>query len=146
MRRTIYLIIYTSPLFPAHWSLWIPRKDKPSVGKRIHAEGNSHSGFTIAFERNYNIDEDGRRYQLIALADVADACVEDSRRDEDELPSTDQVPCDRVEELALGVEAPGKSLKEVGTEVCWFRLYFRTSTIPCGVLLINLCAGTETSR
>lgn len=72
MPRTVYLIVYNSPLFPAHWALWIPRASPPNLGKLIHATGDARNGFTIAFERNYDINGTTRAYQIIPLAQVLD--------------------------------------------------------------------------
>ncbi|KAF2681241.1 hypothetical protein K458DRAFT_420760 [Lentithecium fluviatile CBS 122367] len=114
MPRTIYLAIYNSRLFPAHWALWIPHKDDPAIGKRIHANGNASEGFTIDFERNHNIEETTGSYQLLALAEVADKFLEDVRGGGTQ--GVDQVACDWVEEVALSVQAPGKSLTHVRAE------------------------------
>ncbi|KAJ8592657.1 hypothetical protein M405DRAFT_787133 [Rhizopogon salebrosus TDB-379] len=43
--RTITIIMYPSPMFPAHWVMWIPSCSKQEVGKAIHTVGDAQSGF-----------------------------------------------------------------------------------------------------
>src|SRR6187551_3436105 len=42
--RTLYVLVYPSPLFAAHWSFWLPYLDisgrEARVGDRIHATGD----------------------------------------------------------------------------------------------------------
>jgi hypothetical protein len=70
MPRTVYLVVYNSPLFPAHWGLWIPQLDNPDVGKFIEAAGDAANGFDISFERNYDLGSTPRAYRKLPLADV----------------------------------------------------------------------------
>jgi hypothetical protein len=101
MPRTLSLLIFSSPLFPVHRSLWILSTSTPHIGKRLHATGSE-----IAFERNYNIDTETRRYQILSLGEVLDdAFVMDVKGDGSE--STDQVASDYLEDVVRGVEAPG---------------------------------------
>src|SRR4051812_19269614 len=115
MSRSIYLIVFNSPLFPAHWALWVPHSDTPATGTYLNATGDAATGFTIEIERNYALGADGRRYQVILLAGVQDEHVVDVKGDGG--ASTDCIARDYLEEIALGVEPPGKSLVSVGDEV-----------------------------
>jgi hypothetical protein len=110
MARSIYLIVYNSRLFPAHWSLWIPSLSDPTIGKRIQATGDALTGFTIAFERNYDIEATNRAHRLITLAEVDDIYVDDGDSCKGGPESTDARPIDKLEKIALSVPAPGPSL------------------------------------
>jgi hypothetical protein len=108
MPRTLSLLIFSSPLFPVHRSLWILSTSTPHIGKRLHATGSE-----IAFERNYNIDTETRRYQILSLGEVLDdAFVMDVKGDGSE--STDQVASDYLEDVVRGVEAPEEFGGEYG--------------------------------
>ncbi|PSN68872.1 hypothetical protein BS50DRAFT_572057 [Corynespora cassiicola Philippines] len=60
MTRPIHILVYSSPLFPAHWSLCIPHVDDPDIGTRIHVSGDAAPGYETAFERNYNLSTTSR--------------------------------------------------------------------------------------
>ncbi|KAF2013355.1 hypothetical protein BU24DRAFT_442470 [Aaosphaeria arxii CBS 175.79] len=108
MSRPINLLIYNSPLFPAHWSLWLPSAADPNIGKRIHVTGDSAFGFETVFERNYNLAATRRRYQIVPLAQVLEHHVANDEGDSG--PSSDNTARDYVEQVALSVPAPGPSL------------------------------------
>ncbi|KAI1295278.1 hypothetical protein F5Y03DRAFT_371858 [Xylaria venustula] len=108
MPRKIYLIVYKSPLFPAHWALWVPSKAKPNIGKRIHAEGDAATGFRLSFDRNYNITQDSRKYEVLTLAEIEQDLVLDTPGDGTN--SVDAEPRDAVETVAAKVPPPGRSL------------------------------------
>ncbi|RMZ68164.1 phosphotransferase family [Pyrenophora seminiperda CCB06] len=108
MTRTVYLLIYSSPLFPAHWALWIPSLHDPTIGKRLHVEGDASNGFEIAFIRNYVLDVTSRPHQSLPLAEVADHHVLDVNGDGS--PSSDSIAHDDLERVLLSVPAPGASL------------------------------------
>lgn len=116
MPRAIYLIVYNSRLFPAHWALWIPSLSEPDIGKRIHAEGDALTGFQIYFERNYDISTTARAHQAIPLAQVLDHYVVDVTGDG--TCSRDQTAHDRIEQVALGIPPPGASLVSATSSVC----------------------------
>ncbi|KUJ07754.1 uncharacterized protein LY89DRAFT_660007 [Mollisia scopiformis] len=116
-KRPIYIISYTSPLFPAHWSLWIPSsynsltKTPGTSGKRIHVTGDALNGFTHEFSRNYDIDDDSRAKTIHFISWVEAVNVVDG--DDAGDPVEDVVATDKMEEWALKVEAPGRSLRGV---------------------------------
>jgi hypothetical protein len=104
--RPVYLIIYSSRLFPAHWSLWIPSLSNGNIGRRIHVIGDALNGFQLEFDRKYDIEADDRPYQLLHLADtlIHSAAVT-------ELDTGGISPQDKLEEIALTVPAPAGSLR-----------------------------------
>ncbi|KAJ7288477.1 hypothetical protein C8J57DRAFT_517703 [Mycena rebaudengoi] len=107
--REIYLIIYHSPLFPAHWALWIPLPSDSDRGKRVHVTGDAAGGFAHEFSRNYRRSEDSRRHSVVLLGEVPDEwVVDDSPGPEN---AVDTEPQDELERVALGVPAPGKTLR-----------------------------------
>ncbi|KAI0534870.1 hypothetical protein GGR58DRAFT_480990 [Xylaria digitata] len=108
MSRTICLIVYKSPLFPAHWALWVPSEADPNIGKRIHAEGNAAAGFRLSFNRNYDVTTESRRYETLVVAKVGAGLLIDTPGDE--MNSVDAEPQDMVEKVAAKVPTPGPSL------------------------------------
>ena len=108
MTRTVYLVVYNSRLFPAHWNLWIPSLNSSSIRKRLHAEGDAANRFEVVFERNYALDATSRQHQCLPLAEIADHHVIDV--DGDGSPSSDSIAHDNFEQVLLGVPAPDASL------------------------------------
>ncbi|KAH7134329.1 kinase-like domain-containing protein [Dactylonectria macrodidyma] len=109
MSRAVYVIVYTSRLFPAHWALWIPSQGDSAIGKRVHATGDARAGFEVEFDRNYDIEHTGRQHQLVPLAQVHEIFINDVSCTVGPLSSECQ-PCDKIEEIALLVSAPSPSL------------------------------------
>ncbi|RYO76743.1 hypothetical protein DL766_010115 [Monosporascus sp. MC13-8B] len=84
--RILYLLSYVpSPLFPGHWSMWVPYRgsDGSASGKgtRLHVTGDSRSGFAHDFahdfDRGYDPGEDDRRPWARAVARIEERRVED---------------------------------------------------------------------
>jgi hypothetical protein len=115
MTRTVYLVVYNSPLFPAHWGLWIPSLNDSTVGKLLNAEGDAANGFEIVFERNYAIDATSRQHQFLLLAEVSDHHVVDVKGDGS--PGSDSTAHDNLEQVLLSVPAPGASLVSYSSQV-----------------------------
>jgi hypothetical protein len=123
MPSKIYLIVYRSRLFPAHWSLWIPSdrisRHNIAFGKIIHVTGDSRAGFVHEFKRNYELAGTGRAYDMFLLGSTSESSnvvVVDVVGNEEF--STDDVANDIIEQYALAVPAPGKSLRSTSNEVC----------------------------
>lgn len=124
-KQPLFLIIYPSPLFAAHWSLFLPTPPNESLGTRIHVTGSSLSGFTHEFVRSYDLSDESRAYKLLPLPDVdsefvTDSGVERGSCDQDNgAETTNARPASELERIALEVPAPGKSLKgvDVGGDV-----------------------------
>ncbi|TGJ79164.1 hypothetical protein E0Z10_g9601 [Xylaria hypoxylon] len=108
MPKTVYLIIYKSPLFPAHWALWIPSEADPNIGKRIHAEGDAATGFRLSFDRNYDIRQESRKHETLVVAKVGAGHLIDTPGNG--VNSVDTEPMDAVETVAAKVLTPGTSL------------------------------------
>ncbi|KZT50419.1 hypothetical protein CALCODRAFT_478409 [Calocera cornea HHB12733] len=117
--RSVYLIVYHSPLFPAHWALYIPNlppneeREPNQVGRVLNVVGSSFSGFRHEFKRNYDLVADGRSYSLFLLDGEVDSALvgEPGERE-----SIDGEAMDALEGLALTVPAPGPSLLSADTQ------------------------------
>jgi hypothetical protein len=125
MPRSIYIVVYASPLFPAHWAVWIPSLAGPDIGKRIHVSGDVHKGFEHGFERNYNLAGTGRAHTLIPIGEVGEDYVTDTPLDGQ--LSVDRIPRDQLERVALTIPAPGPSMNSasrsaVGCQLTLFQL------------------------
>lgn len=116
--RPVYLIVYNSPLFAAHWSLFIPQLGSDTLGKLIHVTGDVREGFQHQFKRNYDLSETTHGYQRIALPSVAANHIVDVRGNGQR--SSDTTPHDDLERIALEVPAPGPSLRSATAGVSAF--------------------------
>jgi hypothetical protein len=120
MSQDIFLLTYDSPLFPAHWSMWVPSDrlgpggDHNPLGKVIQVVGDPREGFEHEFKRNDELEGTGCRYHQFLLASVPKAFVVDVVGDGSF--TTDKVAVDGIERCALSVPAPGKSLKPVDSD------------------------------
>jgi hypothetical protein len=118
MSRTLYLLVSPSPLFPAHWMLFISSKGNEEIGLGINAVGYASSGFDLLFERNYRpADARPPLYPSIPLGQLNDEHVVDA--DLDGLQSQDSTPGSTIEKIAISVPAPKASLQPVSS-VCLF--------------------------
>ena len=101
MTSVLNLIVYHSPLFAAHWALFLPSTNS-ITGWRIHADGSPASGFEVLFEE-YNLTECTQSYGIIELGAVE---IKD------------------LERVARSIEAPKKSLVSAAGPVRIHRCYF----------------------
>ncbi|KAL2214140.1 hypothetical protein CC79DRAFT_114311 [Sarocladium strictum] len=68
---TLYVHVYPSPLFAAHWSFFLPREDlKSEIGDRIHVTGDGLNGFEYEYVRDYDPKEDARRPNAFPIGRV----------------------------------------------------------------------------
>jgi hypothetical protein len=104
--REIYLVVYHSQLFPAHWALFIPKKIRTETGRTSYAEtrkyinvlGDPATGFEHEIKRNQDITEHSSNNTCILIGTVKEKYVSDNGDDE-------------IETLALAISALAKSLK-----------------------------------
>ncbi|PQE29500.1 hypothetical protein CJF32_00003257 [Rutstroemia sp. NJR-2017a WRK4] len=130
--RPIYLTVYNSPMFAAHWSIWIPDYDAntqkaTAIGKRIHVHGDSLLGFDHEFVRNFNMDleERTRTDILLGWTDTANVAA----RTDGDICSTDKEVRDIIEKWALSIPAPGPSLRDSSSSASLdFRMFGRQAT------------------
>ncbi|KAG9086522.1 hypothetical protein FS749_003599 [Ceratobasidium sp. UAMH 11750] len=109
--RSVYLLVFRSPVFPAHWALWVPRLDDPHAGKIISAVGDPSTGFAHEFQRNFSPASPNSMLPVLLSNAVDPKHIVDG---EVGLESTiDADATDSLEEVALMVPPPGKSLNSV---------------------------------
>lgn len=116
MQQLLYVLVYPSRLFAAHWSFWIPYLNangkEADTGDRIHVTGDRLNGFQYEYVRNYNVREDERKPGRFAIGLLSAASVSDNH-DTVGLTAGDALnPFDRA---CREVEAPGPSLNKVVT-------------------------------
>lgn len=116
--RPVYLLVYSSHLFAAHWSMWIPHYNTDTqvteeTGKFINARGDSLNGFVHEFVRNHDLSQDPSRKEIIFLGRTDAANVADGSLGTE--CYTDTEATDRLEEVALSVPAPGPSLRSASS-------------------------------
>jgi hypothetical protein len=111
MSRPIYLIVFHSLLFTAHWGLWMPYPNQVkivgSTGKMINVQGNLNEGFHHEFLRQYDLKTDTRKYSTIFLCNVPSSMINDT----DGADGMDDVPIDELDKAAVAIKAPGTSLR-----------------------------------
>lgn len=137
----LYVLIPPSPLFAAHWSIFVPdtssfdaisrRQEASSTGRRIHVSGDRFNGFHLEIIRNYDISKHkavGTRRFKVAL--IPSSCL--TRVTEQESSNSgnniqkddhegggyvDNQPVDDFERAVLQTEAPGPSLNSAQSAV-----------------------------
>jgi hypothetical protein len=125
--RTIHIVCYTpSRLFPAHWSLWIPSKERPEIGTLIQVKGDSMTGFRHEIERGYNLSACDRRPWYAPLAQIEERHVTDRPTG-----GSDTTAYNYLEQVALSIPAPGPSLRN------------ESSSVSISPLSDQLCAYTH---
>ena len=138
---TLYMLIPPSPLFAAHWSLFLPdilpydprtrRHEESNLGTRIHVTGDRLKGFQLEIVRQYNFRKDrgvafNRRFSVgivpreylhrVDSLEEDDAAKQQTckKKDEDEGGGfVDNTPMNAFEQVCVDIEAPGPSLKSV---------------------------------
>ena len=139
--RTLYMLIPPLLLFAAHWSFFVPytlpfnpmtqRHEESDVGTRVHVSGDRLKGFKLEIIRKYDFRKDhgvtySRRFpvglvafkhlrQIDFLEDDKDAAEQRIKtKDENEGGGfVDNRPSNAFEQVCIGVEAPGPSLKPI---------------------------------
>ncbi|KAH8686002.1 hypothetical protein BGZ60DRAFT_396652 [Tricladium varicosporioides] len=110
MPRPVHLLIYHSPVFAAHWALWIPTFEKGIVGttgKLISVNGNPSQGFAHEIERKCDLKDIVRSYSLKFLCMVENDNINDWTGEY----IIDSTPTDNIERIACSVKAPQPSLR-----------------------------------
>ncbi|KAF7973079.1 hypothetical protein HWV62_16274, partial [Athelia sp. TMB] len=110
MSRPVYLLVFNSPLFPAHWAMYIPSQ---CSGKLINVRGDPGLGFWHEFERNYDPNCTRDKKTLLHLCDVKDKHLLDVPGDGN--PSIDTNAVDDIERVALCLNPPPKTLRSLDT-------------------------------
>ncbi|KAK3393960.1 hypothetical protein B0H63DRAFT_517125 [Podospora didyma] len=115
--RSVYLAAFLpSPMFPAHWGMWIPNALDQAVGTLINVRGDPCNGFVHEFERGYRAHDCESRPLLRPLGTAADF------PDGPTVPGIDTNPCNDLERLALSIPPPALSLTPAGSSQRRFRV------------------------
>ncbi|QRV77594.1 hypothetical protein RhiJN_05609 [Ceratobasidium sp. AG-Ba] len=108
--RSVYLLVFRSPVFPAHWALWIPRQDNAKIGKIISAVGDPATGFVHEFQRNFCPSGPN---SMLPVNKIDPKYVADGEASLDQESTIDTNATDELESVALSVPPPEKSLNSV---------------------------------
>lgn len=105
----LHLLCYIpSPLFHAHWAIFVPNQADSQRGTVINVRGDPLHGFVHEFERGYIPSEDPEKPPFMTkLGAVEDTLVSTPQVLE---AGIDVVACTELERLALSIPAPGASL------------------------------------
>lgn len=130
--RRISILIFPSPLFPAHWSLFIasPSPTTESIGTRIHVHGDAKAGFAHEFVRGYDVSRSTLGDKLVPLGVVDEAVLAEGKGEGEGCQEHDGVQTEtrdvdarnELERIALSVPAPGPSLNSVQHQARFFFL------------------------
>lgn len=123
-RLKAHLLCYVpSPLFPAHWSLWIAYAGTSGRGTRIHVTGDALNGFQHDFDPWYDPKTDDRHPKVINLGFIDALSLPPAENvgeclygiDGDSLRT-----CTALELLSWAVPAPGPSLRSSDSAAVYF--------------------------
>ncbi|KAF2494217.1 hypothetical protein BU16DRAFT_528356 [Lophium mytilinum] len=110
MPHPVHVLIFPGPgnRVPAHWALFVPSTPSSRTGKVIEVVGTPYTGYGLQFKRNYSIDTETRRHQLLQIGEVDAEHVEDmDGAGETEKVMLDIDARDALEREAKKVTAPG---------------------------------------
>ena len=126
MSQTLYVLVYPSRLFAAHWSFWLPRIEEASgreldTGDRIHVTGDRLNGFQYEYVRGYNVSEDDRNPKAFAIGLVPNAILREEIRGINGTSSSGEAGSNHIlnafDRACREVQAPGPSLARVDRTV-----------------------------
>ncbi|KAG9120684.1 hypothetical protein FRC07_003723 [Ceratobasidium sp. 392] len=107
----VYLLVFRSPVFPAHWALWVPRLENPDIGKIISAVGDPSTSFVHEFQRNFSPASPSSMLPILLCDTVKSKHIIDGELGPES--TIDAHATDDLENVALAVPPPGKSLNSV---------------------------------
>lgn len=112
--RDIFLVIYSSRFFPSHWGVLVPSSEGSETGTLINVVGDPSVGFEHEFKRDYGKEDNGRVSKILCLGRVA---FEHVKGREEVGQNTDSIPDCTLEDIALSIPPPSKSLRRSGSPV-----------------------------
>lgn len=115
----IFLLCYLpSPLFHAHWAVFVPDQARPECGTVLNVQGDPLHGFVHEFERGYIPSEDPEKPPAVfKLGAIAESLVKSEKTAPD---GKDTTAYNQLERLALTIDAPGRSLgRGASRDVSW---------------------------
>lgn len=104
--RILYVHVYPSPLFAAHWSFFLPSSADSFIGDRLHATGDRLNGFQYEYIKDYNPKGDSSPPTAYAIGRVSSAVCRGSVNSPDEQSSL-------LDQTCREVPVPGPSLNRV---------------------------------
>jgi hypothetical protein len=123
MYQTLYVLVYPSRPFAAHWSFWIPHLNaggqESHTGDRIHVTGDRLNGFEYEYVRDYSVDQDDRKPTAFPIGSVLVSHTGNARNDEnrglDETTKSSALVTswNQFDYACQQVPAPGPSLNRV---------------------------------
>ncbi|OTB05943.1 hypothetical protein M426DRAFT_319326 [Hypoxylon sp. CI-4A] len=122
MHRTLYVLVYPSRLFAAHWSFWLPyptsSDSEPShIGDRIHVTGDRLNGFVYEYIRDYNVSEDDRHPNAFPIGSILVTDLSEASNDGKALSGegVGSAVLNAFDKACREVPAPGPSLNKVNS-------------------------------
>lgn len=131
----IFLLCYLpSPLFHAHWAVFVPDQARPECGTVLNVRGDPLHGFVHEFERDYIPSEDPEKPPTVfKLGTISESLVKSEKTAPD---GKDALACNQLERLALTIDAPGRSLgRGASRDVSWTSIWIVSET-PTNKLLV----------
>ena len=119
--RGIFLVIFSSRLFPSHWAIFVPSSEGSDTGTLINVVGDPSVGFEHEFKRDYGEEDERRVSKTLLLGSVA--CKHIKGREEVG-QKTDDIPNNKLEDIALSIPPPSKSLRSSGGTVSIRTIHF----------------------
>lgn len=119
MHMRLYVLVYPSRLFAAHWSFWIPylnvNGEEAETGDRIHVTGDRLNGFRYEYLQGYNARDDDRKPQAFAVGLLSEESVSDEARanSHDTAGAMHDDAVNPFDRACREVDAPGPSLNKV---------------------------------
>ena len=112
--KDIFLVIYSSRLFPSHWGVLVPSSKGSDAGTLINVIGDPSVGFEHEFKRDYGGEDSRRVSKTLRLGKVASEHV---RNRKDMGRNVDNIPNNTLEDIALSIPPPSKSLRRSSNSV-----------------------------
>ena len=112
--KDIFLVIYSSRLFPSHWGVLVPSSEGSNAGTLINVIGDPSAGFEHEFKRDYGEEDTRRVSKILLLGKIASEHVK-NRKEVGQ--NTDNVPNNSLEDIALSIPPPSKSLRRSSSSV-----------------------------
>lgn len=109
--RPIFLLVWPSALFKAHWAIFVPDLNDKTIkkGKYIHVTGSLDKGYQLEIVRGYDISKSRvRPMSPIEIGLVPADMIKDTPTD-DKLVK-ESTPRDRLEAFLASVPPPSASL------------------------------------
>ena len=116
--KDIFLVIYSSRLFPSHWGIFVPSSEGSDAGTLINVIGDPAIGFEHEFKRDCGREDTRRVSKTLLLGKVTSEYAK-GRKEVGQ--NTDNVPNNPLEDIAFSVPPPSKSLRSGSSSVSFFR-------------------------